>query len=656
MEKSKRIKTAIASLLVVILLFTLIPLTALAEERNLPLYAFGGTELLADSNTQYIAEIEQDPNSKMITASFKIRNGSPNSTLIIAGVGIQLTFDNTVAPYNPASNSKYEGGPTENIIGYIAAPVVGFDTIGARIMQNSPSGRYVGAKVSTKDSATISVNAGASVTVAKLFFMPTNNSTVLNLDMFKFEYTAYLPLMLTLSTWIANGSRYLVSNSVFPTDSYVYAVVPSAFKMHFVQPKPAVSANTSSMTITGYDASTMEWATGSGGPYSKGTPTISGNSNISVRYSESSYSGTDGEYVNYKKYMASEAVAVSFDGSPGTPTSPTTIEVTFNPNGGTIRAGDLTSRYVTVGGQYGTFPTVTRSGYDFDGWYTAATGGSRVESTTLVGTNGNHTLYAHWKTPGSGGDNGDGNKNDDNNKDGNNNGGNDGNNNGGYSGGDNTTYYPPTGAPLAGFTDQHIPYISGYPDGTMRPENAVTRAEVAMIFFRLLTIQGKDIQRASIFKDVKDGEWYSQAINFLASIEILAGYPDGTFRPNQTITRAEFAAVASRFDDLSQASDSAFPDIAGHWAASYINSAYAKGWISGYPEGTFRPQQNIKRCEVVKIVNTMLNRKVRVEDIPPGIKVFNDIGSHWAYTEIVEASNDHDYMRRSDNYEMWSLK
>jgi hypothetical protein len=99
---------------------------------------------------------------------------------------------------------------------------------------------------------------------------------------------------------------------------------------------------------------------------------------------------------------------------------------------------------------------------------------------------------------------------------------------------------------------------------------------------------------------------------------------------------------------------SGFPDIAGHWAAAYIDSAFAKGWVSGYPDGTFKPQQNITRAEVVKVVNTMLNRRIRAEDIPTGIRRFTDIEGHWAYADIVEASNGHDFQRRSDGYEIWT--
>jgi len=303
-------------------------------------------------------------------------------------------------------------------------------------------------------------------------------------------------------------------------------------------------------------------------------------------------------------------------------------KVTFDGNGG---SPSRTEKEVNSGSSLGNdMPSEPkRDGYTFDGWNTQADGrGAAFTSVTKVTKN--MTVYAQWVN---------------------------GAINGGTGGkGDDITNIFDAGPPLAGFLAEHIPYISGYPDNSMRPQNAITRAEVSMIFFRLLSSAEKNNPRTSIFGDVANDAWYAQAVNYLASIEILTGYPDGTFKPNQPITRAEFAAVCSRFDNLAQTSSNAFPDVEGHWAKDYINSAYAKGWVSGYPEGNFKPQQNITRAEVVKVVNTMLNRKIHLEDIPEGIKKFTDIEGHWAYTEIVEACNDHDYTRKSDGYELWTLK
>jgi hypothetical protein len=246
---------------------------------------------------------------------------------------------------------------------------------------------------------------------------------------------------------------------------------------------------------------------------------------------------------------------------------------------------------------------------------------------------------------------------------------------GGGGGGGNTVTIPPTPipgsdgsslenvdiedeeTPLAGFTPDHIWYIQGYPDGTVRPDGQITRAEAATIFFRLLSYPDKNDPLTSDFTDVATGKWYTQAIAYLASIGILEGYEDGTFRPDGQITRAEFAALVSRFDDLSASADAdAFSDISGHWAADYINSAAEKGWIQGYPDGTFRPQNQLTRAEIVTAVNNMLDRGIELADIPDGVPEYTDLlESYWAYTDIMEASATHDYTRKENNSEIWTV-
>jgi len=294
-------------------------------------------------------------------------------------------------------------------------------------------------------------------------------------------------------------------------------------------------------------------------------------------------------------------------------TTTTNYTVTFNGNGGTPATQTRTVAANAAVGTANMPHNPALSEHIFKGWNTKEDG-SGTAFTAATTVTANITVYAQWE------------------KD-----------------------IDDTGVPK-GFIDEHIPYIQGYPDNTVKPDNNITRAEVAMIFFRLLVDEGKNASRQSVFSDVANGVWYAQAVNYLASIEILMGYPDGTFRPNQPITRAEFAAVASRFDELEPLDSNAFPDIAGHWAIDYINSAAAKGWVNGYTDGTFDPQRKITRAETVKIVNTMLNRKILLEDIPAGIRQFTDFEGHWAYTHLVEASNEHDFERKSDGYEIWTLK
>jgi uncharacterized repeat protein (TIGR02543 family) len=317
--------------------------------------------------------------------------------------------------------------------------------------------------------------------------------------------------------------------------------------------------------------------------------------------------------------------------------------LTFNCDGGYFDNGSTTITKTGINpikmGE-GDFPTIPKhsGNYKFDGWFWGRGGADKelVRGADIPDPDhgGNTmTVYAKWTYIG---------------------------NNDPYTppGGGSTIFDPDV--PLAGFTADHIPFISGYPDNTVKPDNAITRAEVAMIFFRLLTDPDKNSPRSSVFSDVKDTSWYAAPVNYLASIKILEGYPEGTFGPDRPITRAEFAAVASRFDKLEDVETNAFPDVEDHWAKVYINSAYAKGWVNGYPEdGTFRPQRNITRAEVVKVVNTMLNRRLRISDLSDdmlaSIKKFSDVETHWAYAEIVEASNNHDYTRNSDGYETWTI-
>ena len=205
--------------------------------------------------------------------------------------------------------------------------------------------------------------------------------------------------------------------------------------------------------------------------------------------------------------------------------------------------------------------------------------------------------------------------------------------------------------------EDHIKYINGYEDGTVRPDSAITRAEVAMIFFRLLKAQDKNEPISGGFTDVEDGSWYAQAVNYLAKIGILLGYPDGTFRPVQNITRAEFAAVASRFDEFIGGITSPFDDVPPtHWAYSHILSAYVKGWINGYPDDTFKPQNNITRAETVAVVNRMIGRNLLKEDMPASLlSRYSDLPTnHWAFADMMEASVAHDYNDKPDGYEIWT--
>lgn len=197
-------------------------------------------------------------------------------------------------------------------------------------------------------------------------------------------------------------------------------------------------------------------------------------------------------------------------------------------------------------------------------------------------------------------------------------------------------------------SDDHFAYIKGYPDGSVRPENNISREEVATIFYRLLKDEVRDYFKTTenTFPDVELGRWSNKAISSMENGAYIEGYEDGYFRPEAYITRAEFATMATRFAELHAVADNKFTDISGHWAEEYILKATAAGWIAGYEDGSFKPDQYITRTEVMTIINRILGRAVDANGLVDGIKQFNDLEeSYWAYYTVVEATNSHDFTR-----------
>ena len=210
-------------------------------------------------------------------------------------------------------------------------------------------------------------------------------------------------------------------------------------------------------------------------------------------------------------------------------------------------------------------------------------------------------------------------------------------------------------------TTDHFAYIVGYGNGEVRPQNNITRAEVATIFFRLLTedVRTANSTQSNSLSDVSRGQWFNHAISTLSSMGIVKGNPDGTFDPDAPITRAEFAAIAARFDDKNTNTTSNFSDIASHWAKDEIGVAANKGWINGYPDSTFRPDQYITRAEAMTLVNRVLNRlPEKSEDLLDDMIKWPDNAdaSVWYYLAVQEATNSHDYSDKSnaDKYEKWT--
>ena len=232
---------------------------------------------------------------------------------------------------------------------------------------------------------------------------------------------------------------------------------------------------------------------------------------------------------------------------------------------------------------------------------------------------------------------------------------------GGGGGSSKPTVDIPDDVPTGLNGDDHFAYIVGYPNGNVEPNGNITRAEVATIFFRLLTeeVRTANSTQSNSLSDVTRGQWFNHAVSTLSSMGIVKGHNDGTFAPNAPITRAEFAAIAARFDDKNTDTSSKFTDIASHWAKNEIGIAANKGWINGYPDGTFRPNQYITRAEAMTLVNRVLNRlPENSSDLLDSMIKWpdNSDASAWYYLAVQEATNSHAYSDKSkdDKYEKWT--
>lgn len=255
--------------------------------------------------------------------------------------------------------------------------------------------------------------------------------------------------------------------------------------------------------------------------------------------------------------------------------------------------------------------TPLREGYAFTGWY------GEAELTTQLNTvrmDKNRTVYAGWSA---------------------------------------------TPAPAWLNSDDHFAYVYGYPDGRVGPLNNITRAEVAAIFYRLLR---KDIRMESqttenSFDDVPADAWYVTEVSTLARLGVFVGRAPGIFAPDSAISRAEFATVCARFDQSGAAEDRDFSDIGGHWAEQYIRQAAALGWVQGYPDGTFGPDRPITRAEAVTMINRVLRRNPgSKDDLLSGMKVWPDNpAGAWYYLEVQEATNGHEFHRKADGHEKWTV-
>lgn len=291
--------------------------------------------------------------------------------------------------------------------------------------------------------------------------------------------------------------------------------------------------------------------------------------------------------------------------------STTYYTLTFDANGGS----SVGSVRRAAGTKITLNQTTEREGYVFTGWYLDE---GLTEGTDSVTLTKNMTVYAGWQKEVEGPDN--------------------------------------TGVSRWLNTSDHIKYLSGYPGNLFGPNDNMTRAEAAQMFYNLLLDQNVPITIQ--FEDVEAGAWYAKAVHTLASLGIIKGVGDHQFAPERAITRAEFTTIAMRFAKLDTGGENIFPDVSEDaWYYDYVVGSIQYGWIAGYPDGTFGPNNTITRAEVTAIVNRMLSRSSDVGFINSHVDSlarFGDLSkSHWAYYEIMEATNAHDY-RRSGGVESWT--
>ena len=216
-----------------------------------------------------------------------------------------------------------------------------------------------------------------------------------------------------------------------------------------------------------------------------------------------------------------------------------------------------------------------------------------------------------------------------------------------------------TGVPDRLNGDDHFAYIIGRDDGLVHPEATITRAEVATIFFRLLTDEARAeyLTETSPFADVASDAWYATAVATMEAMGIVEGRAPAVFDPDAPITRGEFAAIAARFDSAPYDGADRFTDIGGHWAAEYINQAAVKGWVEGQPDGSFAPDRSISRAEAMTLVNRVLGRLPETaDDLLDGMITWPDNPPDaWYYLAVQEATNSHDYGRKADTvHETWT--
>lgn len=293
-------------------------------------------------------------------------------------------------------------------------------------------------------------------------------------------------------------------------------------------------------------------------------------------------------------------------GGGGSSSGSTKYILHYESNGGTSYKDESYSYGTTVSLD----KVPTRESYTFTGWYTDEELTDKITSVTMTS---DQTVYAGWVA---------------------------------------------TGVPDMLNGDDHDAYVIGYPDGNVHPQGNISRAETAMIFFRLLKADTRDgnLTAENVFADVANGKWFNKAVSTMAKLDIVKGRSAESFAPDAPITRAEFAAICARFNTKPTNTSNSFSDISGHWAEAEIERAVAFGWIAGYPDGTFRPDTYITRAEAMTMINRVLCRMPQDEkDLLRTMVVWPDNKpTDWYYLAVQEATNSHEFERKGAVNETWT--
>lgn len=283
-----------------------------------------------------------------------------------------------------------------------------------------------------------------------------------------------------------------------------------------------------------------------------------------------------------------------------------TYKLTYQSNGGTTYPVES----YASGSVVALNKLPAKEGYIFTGWYADADLTQKITSITM---DSNKTVYAGWQAT--------------------------------------------TVPPILNGTD-HFAYMIGFRDGYLKPNAVITRAQATTIFFRLLKPEIRDgnLTTSNHYSDVADSFWANTAISTMTALGLVGGYSDGTFRPNEPITRAQFATICARFDTGLANGYSNFTDIGSHWAKAEIERAAVLGWVRGYSDGTFRPNVPITRAQVATMINRVLDRIPETEEdlLPNMVKWPDNNPGDWHYLALQEATNSHTHVRKDEVYETWT--